>query len=152
KYGRLWLGDLGRFLVGKWSGPDKPWHYQFARGWLAALRLLPFPITVGASLAGSPEARLLRQLEVVYDMRYHPFDFEQFTEGPTNALTEKEEEKEIDLREGEGWDSPWPFPFLRSPYLTNLRVFKIGFTDTGDRMGHSTCVPVFRDYDAKQVI
>src|SRR5581483_8802512 len=34
QHGRQWLGDLGRFLVGDWSGPDQPYHYQFARGWL----------------------------------------------------------------------------------------------------------------------
>src|SRR5215475_222967 len=43
QHGRQWLGDLGRFLVGDWSGPDKPYHYQFARGWLDLVRVLPSP-------------------------------------------------------------------------------------------------------------
>src|SRR5947209_6760357 len=29
KHGRQWLGDLGPVLDGSWSGPDKPYHYQF---------------------------------------------------------------------------------------------------------------------------
>src|SRR5277367_3706710 len=32
EHAQEWLGDLGRFLVGEWSGPDKPYHYQFVRG------------------------------------------------------------------------------------------------------------------------
>src|SRR6516162_8766171 len=46
KHARAWLGDVGRFLVGDWSGPDKPWQYQFARGWLDHVRLMPFPDAV----------------------------------------------------------------------------------------------------------
>ena len=95
QHGRQWLGDLGRFLVGDWSGPDKPYHYRFARGWLDLLRVLPAPDAILASLARSPEARLLRRLEVVYDMRYHPFDFEPFLEGPNAALNGNEEEATV---------------------------------------------------------
>ena len=29
---------------------------------------------------------LLRQLEVVYDMKYNPFEFDQFTNGPAGQL------------------------------------------------------------------
>jgi uncharacterized protein (TIGR02996 family) len=146
QHGQQWLGDLGRFLVGKWSGADKPYHYQFARGWLDLVRVLPFPDAVIASLARSPEARLLRRLEVVYDMRYHPFDFDEFTEGPNKALTGGEQQQD--------WGSGAAIlpPLLGSPYLTNLRVFKLGFSDTGDRIGHSTMVVPFENCDAQQVI
>src|SRR5262245_20188603 len=62
-YAKRWMGDVGRFLVGKWSGPDKPFHYAFARGWLDHVRILPFPTSVLAALAKAPEARLLQRLE-----------------------------------------------------------------------------------------
>src|SRR5262249_19731855 len=96
QHARKWIGDAGRFLVGKCSGADTPRHYRFARGWLDTVRLLPFPDAVLASVARSPEARLLRRLEVVYDMRYHPFDFDEWVEGPGKALTADEGEIEID--------------------------------------------------------
>src|SRR5947209_5771495 len=95
RHGKEWLGDLGRFLVGDWSGPDKPYHFAFVRGWLDLVRVLPAPDAIFDSLARSPEARLLRRLEVVYDMRYHPFDFDPFLKGPNTALTDDEEENEI---------------------------------------------------------
>jgi uncharacterized protein (TIGR02996 family) len=151
-YAKDWLGDLGRFLVGKWSGPDKPWNYQFARGWLDTVRLFPYPYAVSRSLAAAPQARLLRRLEITYDMRYHPFDFEKFLEGPTKALTEEEKKNDVNFLEGEGWDSAAPSTVFDSPFLTNLRVFKIGFTDTGKEMGHTTMIPVFEGYDAKLAI
>src|SRR5262249_55870239 len=90
EHARTWLGDLGRFLVGKWSGADKPYHYEFVRGWLDVIRVLPAPDAILAALGRAPQARLLRRLEIVYDMRYHPFDFDQFLEGPNAALTEDE--------------------------------------------------------------
>jgi hypothetical protein len=43
-------------------------------------------------------------------------------------------------------------PLVASPYLANLRVFKLGFSDTGDRIGHSTMVEPFGDCNAAQVI
>src|SRR5262249_44213792 len=114
QHARKWLGNAGRFLVGAWSGDDKPWRYQFARGWLDSVRLLPFPDAVAAALARSPEARLLRRLEIVYDMRYHPFDFDQFTQGPTAALTD--DDPDFDP---EGFWEPVPLmpALLDSPYL-----------------------------------
>jgi uncharacterized protein (TIGR02996 family) len=150
RYARQWLGDLGRFLVGKWSGPDKPYHYQFARGWLDLVRVLPFPDAVLAALARSPEARLLRRLEVVYDMRYHPFDFDQFVEGPNAALGDEEAVDTDSFYTTE--EAVLLPPLLASPYLTNLRVFKLGFSDTGDRVGHSTMIDTFNDCNAQQVI
>jgi hypothetical protein len=135
---------VGRFLVGDWSGADKPFHYQFTRGWLDLVRVLPAPDALLASLARSPEARLLRRLEIVYDMRYHPFDFD--LEGPNAALTDDEQENEI-YEEADILP-----PLLASPYLTNLRVFKLGFSDSKDQLGHSTMVGPFGNCDAQQVI
>jgi uncharacterized protein (TIGR02996 family) len=146
-HAREWLGDLGRFLVGAWSGADKPYHYQFRRGWLDLVRMLPFPDAVVAAVARSPQARLLRRLEVVYDMRYHPFDFDEYTEGPTKALTGDEKTTQ------ETYEAMTILPpLLASSYLTNLRVLKIGFSDTGERIGHSTMVDPFGNCDAPQVI
>jgi uncharacterized protein (TIGR02996 family) len=146
QHGRQWLGDLGRFLVGDWSGEDKPYHYQFARGWLDFVRVLPFPDAIIAALARSPEARLLRRLEVVYDMRYHAFDFDQFTRGPNAALTGDEQEQDW------GSESTILPTLLESPYLTNLRVCKVGFSDTSHRIGHSTMVSTFQNCGAQQIM
>jgi uncharacterized protein (TIGR02996 family) len=141
---RQWLGDVGRFLVGDWSGADKPFHYQFARGWLDLVRALPAPDALLAALGRSPEARLLRRLEIVYDMRYHPFEFD--LEGPNAALTDDEQPNEI-YEEADILP-----PLLASPYLTNLRVFKLGFSDSKDQLGHSTMVGPFGNCNAQQVI
>jgi uncharacterized protein (TIGR02996 family) len=151
QYGRQWLGDLGRFLDGKWSGPDKPYHYQFARGSLDFVRVLPFPIAAIASLARSPEVRLLRHLEVVYDMRYHPFDFEKVTKGPMKGLTAQEREHESDPAEGDE-ENPIPGDLFTSPYLTNLRVFKLGFSDAENPPTHSTMVGPFQGRNADEVV
>src|SRR5262249_10266051 len=150
QHGRQWLGDLGRFLFGDWSGEDKPYHYQFARGWLDLVRVLPFPDAVIAALARSPQARLLRRLEGVYDMRYHPFAFDQFVEGLNEALAEEERLDPGDFYMSEA--ARIPPPLLGSPHLTNLRAFKLGFSDSADRLGYSTMVNPFGDCDAQQVI
>jgi uncharacterized protein (TIGR02996 family) len=150
QHGRQWLGDLGRFLFGKWSGEDKPYHYQFARGWLDLVRTLPFPGDFLAALARSPQARLLRRLQVVYDMRYHPWDFDQVTAGLNKALAEDERlDPGTFYMSDEATILP---PLLASPYLTNLRVFKLGFSDTEDRIAHSTMVNPFGNCNAQQVI
>jgi uncharacterized protein (TIGR02996 family) len=138
KHAREWMGDAGRFLVGKWSGEGKPYNYRFARGWLDFVRTLPVPEAVVEVIAESPAARLLRRLEVVYDMRYHAFDFEEFTEGPTGQLREGEGSG------GEVYDANCTLPALAgSPYLKNLRVLKYGFSDDGPELAHSTMVEPF---------
>jgi uncharacterized protein (TIGR02996 family) len=149
KHARQWLGDLGRFLVGDWSGPDKPYDYQFVRGWLDLVRVLPFPHAVVSALARSPEVRLLRRLEVVYDMRYHPFDFDQFTAGPMAALTGDEKSRATYETYEELRVMP---PLLESDYLSNLRVFKLGFSHNDERLGYSTMTQPFDDCNAQQVI
>ncbi len=146
QHAKQWLGDLGRFLVGQWSGPDKPYHYQFRRGWLDLVRVLPFHEAILASLARSPEARLLSRLEVVYDMRYHPFDFDKFTEGPRKALRAGEGETET-------YDTATLLPpLLESPYLTNLRAFKLGYSDAEEPPRHSTMILVFGGCTGPQVV
>jgi uncharacterized protein (TIGR02996 family) len=140
-----WLGDAGRFLVGEWSGEDKPYHFQFRRGWLDFVRTLPFPDSIVAALARSPEARLLSRLDVIYDMEYHPFDFDQFMEGPNDAL--RAGERENNTYEG----TEILEPLLESPYLMNLRAFKFGFSD-GEQLAHSTMVAPFEGSTAAEVI
>ncbi len=146
QHARGWLGDAGRLLVGDWSGPDKPYHYQFRRGWLDGIRTLPFPDAIIAALARSPESRLLSRLEVIYDMAYHPFEFNRFSTGPNDALAEDEHDNETYQ---EATILP---PLLESPYLSNLRVLKLGFSDSGDRLGHSTMISLFESCNAPQVI
>src|SRR5262249_16992276 len=121
------------------------------RGWLDLVRVLPFPAAVLASLARSPEARLLSRLEVVYDMRYHPFGFDSAIEGPNRAV--KEEEEPVELGEFYMSEPSGGLPaLLASPFLGNLRAFKLGFSDTGERVGHSTMVDPFGDCTVKQMI
>lgn len=145
-YERKWLGDLGRFLVGDWSGPNKPYHFTFRRGWLDSVRVLPFPFALIQALARAPEARLLRRLEVVYDMEHHPHSFGDFTRGPDAAVR-------ADEKSGEIYDqhSLLP-PLLASSSLGNLRAFKFGFGDDGERLGHSTMVDPFGGCTAVQII
>jgi uncharacterized protein (TIGR02996 family) len=137
RHERTWLGSLGRFLCGKWSGPDKPYHFAFARGWLDYVRVLPFPTALVAALARAPEMRLVRRLEVVYDMRYHPFNFYEFTR-PLEAV--------LDPGERDGPNSGGLATLsrlLESPHLTNLRAFKLGFSDDHERgPAHSTMIPI----------
>jgi uncharacterized protein (TIGR02996 family) len=150
RHARQWLGEVGRLLVGDWSGPDRPFHYQLARGWLDLVRMLPFPAAVITALARAPEARLLRRLEIVYDMRYHPFDFDQFVEGLNSALPEEEQLETDTFYMSDG--GTIMRPLLASPYLTNLRVLKLGFSDHEDHLGHSTMVDPFGDRTVEQVI
>jgi uncharacterized protein (TIGR02996 family) len=143
---RAWLGDLARFLVGDWSGPGKPYHFAFRRGWLDAVRVLPFPHALVGALARAPEVRLLRRLEIVYDMEHHPHAFDEFTRGPAAAVR-------ADEKAGAIYDQYATLPpLLDSPHLGNLRVFKLGFSDDGERLGHSTMVDPFDTCTAEQVI
>jgi uncharacterized protein (TIGR02996 family) len=141
-----WLGDAGRFLVGDWSGGGLPYHVRFRRGWPDLVRTLPAPEEVVAAVARSPEFRLLRHLEVVYDMRYHPFEFDQFTRGPAAAVKKGE-------MKSEAYDARATLPLVAaSPHLTNLRVLKYGFSDDdGENLAHSTMVSPFGDTTSEAV-
>jgi uncharacterized protein (TIGR02996 family) len=151
KHVREWLGDAGRFLVGDWSGEDKPYHYRFARGWLDFVRTLPVPEALVAVLAKSPEARLLRRLEVVYDMRYHAFQLGEAIDELNKTLPD---EDKIDENDWYGMLDPCTLlPALAgSPNLTNLRVLKYGFSDDHkDGPSYSTMVSPFAD-DPKELL
>jgi uncharacterized protein (TIGR02996 family) len=139
-HARQWLGEAGRVLWGAWSGPDCPWRYSFARGWVDSVRLLPGPDEAVAAVVKAPQMRLLRKLEVVYDMRHHPHGFYDWLDGPVKVL-------EI---EGERWehlqDCGVLGNLLKSPYLGNLRVLRVGFSDDDpDDLRHSTMVRPFDD-------
>jgi uncharacterized protein (TIGR02996 family) len=138
-HAKTWLGDVGRFLVGEWSGPEKPFHFAFRRGWLDHVRILPMPDAVLLALAKCPEARLLSRLEVIYDMRYHPFDFDQFVTGPAQAMREDEGNFE-DVTYFDGNDLNDFRAVMESPYLTNLRSLTVGFGGDSTRIVHSTMV------------
>jgi uncharacterized protein (TIGR02996 family) len=141
------LGKMDKVLVGDWSGEDKPYHYQVRRGWLDLVRMLPYPADAIDLLAKCPESRLLRRLEIVYDMRYHPFDFDQFVQGPAEALGS---DAEAELEESYDPTTIMP-PLLKSPYLTALRAFKLGFSDD-EPPRHSTMVDPFGTCTAAQIV
>lgn len=143
KYAKEWIGDPGRFLVGKWSGEDKPYSFRFRRGWLDYVRTLPVPEELIEAVADSPESRLLRRLEIVYDMRYHPFDFDQFVTQLNESLTEDEKIDEESFYVSDPGDLLRPL--AKSPYLKNLRVLRYGFSeaDEGGTPSHSTMVNAF---------
>jgi hypothetical protein len=79
-------------------------------------------------------------------MRYHPFDFDQFLQGPAEVLGTDDDD--LDTYEP---TETMP-PLLQSPYLTNLRALKVGFSDDGERIRHSTMVNPFGGCNAQQVI
>jgi uncharacterized protein (TIGR02996 family) len=151
KHARAWLGELGRFLVGSWSGEDKPYHYRFARGWLDYVRTLPVPEAITEVLAKAPEARMLRRLEIVYDMRYHAFRLDEAIDKLNEALPEEER-----IGEDEWYGMLDPVTLLPvltgSSYLTNLRVLKYGFSDDHkDGPSHSTMLSPFASSAAEML-
>jgi uncharacterized protein (TIGR02996 family) len=151
-HAKTWLGDVGRFLVGKWSGPDKPFHFTFRRGWLDYVRMLPMPDAVLAVLAKCPEARLVSKLEVIYDMRYHPFDFDDFVSGPAKAMREDEGEYDEDAYFDSDLEGGEVFgPLGKAPCLKNLRSLMVGFGGE-DELRHSTMVNPFPDSTGDNVI
>lgn len=146
-HGRQWLGQAGRVLWGKWSGAGRPWRYSLARGWVDNVRLLPGPDEALEAVVNSPQMRLLRKLEVVYDMRHHPHGFYEWLEGPAAA---------VGLDPSRAWDLLHECnvlaALLRSPYLGNLRSLKVGFSDDDpDDLRHSTMVRPFDDCTADHV-
>ncbi len=150
-HGTEWMGELARYLIGEWSGEDKPYHFRFARGWLDFVRTLPAPVELVAALTRAPETRLLRQLEIVYDMRYHPFEFDQFIEQMNEVLPDNER---LDTQTFYMGDPCYLLPeLIGSPYLTNLRVLKYGFSDDHkDGPSHSTMVDPFGGTTGAQVV
>lgn len=164
-HARAWLGDLGRFLVGNWSGDDKPWNYTIKRGWLHSLRLLPFLEPVFASLAREPQARLLQELEVIYDMRYHWEQFDPFIQGPGKFMNPEEQILYVGEDPDYTWDDwTWDFwewydedlkciPFLlESPHLSNLRSFRIGFSEHLEKPSYTSMSNVFETCTMEQIL
>ena len=72
-------------------------------------------------------------------MRFHPFDLDPFVEAMNKAL--KGDEEPFDTEE---WYEPVTIlpPLIASPYLSNLRAFKLGYSDSADQINHTTmCMP-----------
>ncbi len=146
-HGRQWLGATAKFLWGKWSGPDRPWRYTLRRGWLDCVRVPSGPQRALEILASAPEVRLLRKLEVVYEMRYHN-DYDEWVEGPAKVLGIEDEEPYEMVEDGAVLA-----PLLKSPHLGNLRVLRLGYSDDDPLdLQHSTMIPAFSDCDAKRVL
>jgi uncharacterized protein (TIGR02996 family) len=151
KHAREWMGDLGRMLVGTWSGEDKPYRYRFARGWLDFLCVLPGPQALIEALARVQEARMLRRLEIVYDMRYHFDQFEPFLKGVVSGLTDTEKHgwEDLDISQG---NSILP-ALAAAPFLPNLRALKIGFSDDHPNgPSFSTCISAFETMPAADLL
>lgn len=143
-----WMGDVGRYLVGDWSGGESPYGYEFARGWPDTVRVHPLHKPLFEALARSPEIRMLRRLDVVYDMRLHFDRFDPFVEKLNATLAEDEQMDEED------WYFTDPHEILpalnTSPYLTNLRVLKYGYSDDHPRgPSHSTMISAFHSDPAQ---
>jgi predicted DNA-binding WGR domain protein len=156
KLGDQLLGKLKTVMDGDWCGPKKPYHYEITRGWLTMLRTLPAPDGIVSILAAMPEARLLQRLEIVYDMEYHPWDFDPIMQGPIAAL-KKLDGAEDDAEEGtyasRMYDGAHLIPpLIDSPYLNNLRSFKLGFSDHYDELEYSTMVGPFNNCNDKNVL
>ncbi len=105
KHARQWLGE-----VAPWRGVK----HQFARGWLDSLEIASLTVPLARILARAPQTRLLRRLVIERLKDYSWNDEERYEPGD-------------DVPEQEGpEDAPGLFPLLRSPYLTNVRVFQLG--------------------------
>jgi uncharacterized protein (TIGR02996 family) len=143
-----WMGGVAKYLHGEWSGAESIYEYRFARGWLDTVRVHPLHPPLFEALAQSPEVRMLRRLDVVYDMRYHFDRFDQFVEKMNASLPEDEQ------MDDEDWYFEDPAEIVSvlaaSPYFTNLRVLKYGYSDDHkDGPSHSTMISAFEsDPDA----
>lgn len=152
------IGQLHEAFTGSWSGPDKPFHVEIERGWLKMVRTLPFPGGIVALLAASPEIRLLQRLEVIYDMEYHPWDFDSVMKGPKAALNKidnegDEEEEDDDMYSSDTYDAADILPpLVGCKHLEALRAFKLGFSDPENDFAHSTMVGVFNNITAKALL
>jgi uncharacterized protein (TIGR02996 family) len=104
-HARTWLGGLAEEVLGPPDDPvedseDAPCSYRFARGWLERIVLRrDYSIDLPEALAQAPEVRLLRELVLEYD--------EHSWRGGGRSLAATE-------------------VLARSPFLTNIRVFRLG--------------------------
>jgi uncharacterized protein (TIGR02996 family) len=152
QHARTWLGGAGKYLVGDWSGTGKPYEFRFARGWLDYVRTPPHPEALVAALAASPEARLLRHLELVYDMRYHPYDFDEYVEKMNKTLPDEEQLDTGSFYMAEG--ATLLKPLAESEFVRNLRVLHVGYgnADEDGTPTHSTMIAPFEGNTMEELL
>ncbi len=115
KHEAAWLGELGEMIIDPKPHPEHEWRtlkakYTFARGWLHTLELSNYGVEDMRILARSPALRLLHTL-ILSDNR-----FEEASEyKPGDDIPEEADEYTAQL-----------YPLLKSPYLGNVRSFRLG--------------------------
>jgi uncharacterized protein (TIGR02996 family) len=138
-HARQWLGGLAPTLLDGqqpglpgWQREDQHVDFAFARGWLDSLSVGCLTVQFARALARAPESRLLRRLVIEREANQLPWEGEP---GDENAVAEEgydpgrytpggDVPADEDFREGPGL-----FPLRRSPYLGNVRVFRLGELD-----------------------
>jgi uncharacterized protein (TIGR02996 family) len=123
---REWLGELAPyFLDGAGVSPylelyglSGPGQYRFARGWLSQLHLTCLTVSLARILIRARQTRLLRELLV-----------ETVSDG-SSGYGESRAEFPDDVH------SIGLSPLVESPYLTNVRVLRLGTDDGDDWQGY----------------
>jgi uncharacterized protein (TIGR02996 family) len=123
---REWLGELAPyFLDGVGVSPyldlyglSGPGQYRFSRGWLSQLHLTCMTVSLARILVRAGQTRLLRELLV-----------ETVSDGSSGYGESRAEFPG-------GIHSVGLCPLVESPYLTNVRVLRLGTDDGDDWQGY----------------
>lgn len=114
KHQREWLGDLApRFLdhgeLDQWRR-DRGYFStcHFARGWLDSVRIVGLNVAVSRALAKSPQARIVRRLEIVSTDYEEAGEYESGDDIPEETR------------------NPTLYPLLKSSNFSNVRIFQLG--------------------------
>jgi uncharacterized protein (TIGR02996 family) len=134
---REWLGELAPyFLAGEGVSPyldlyglSGPGQYRFSRGWLSQLHLTCLTASLARILVRAGQTRLLRELLV-----------ETVSDGSSGYGESRAEFPD-------GIHSVGLSPLGESPYLTNVRVLRLGTDDGDDWQGYRCYLhsPVIED-------
>jgi uncharacterized protein (TIGR02996 family) len=112
-HAREWLGGLAEHLLApkkkKKTYEDPVYSYHFRRGWLDTVEARNYKLAFTRALAHAPEARLLRCLYLNEDHFQEPSTYEA-GDDPIP----------------QGSYAPSLYGLLRSPYLGNVRVLRVG--------------------------
>jgi uncharacterized protein (TIGR02996 family) len=113
-----WLGDIAPFLLDE--TPDTPCNFRFTRGWLHQLHIHSLNVNFARALTRAPQTRLLRELYIDHVAGDDEQDeYEPGPDVPDNW--ERDRVQFFSLH-----------PLVRSPYLGNVRRFRLGNECEGD--------------------
>jgi hypothetical protein len=121
---RIWLGELAPFLLDNqnmplwWNPEDLNCDFNWRRGWLDSLNIRRLPVPFARAIAHAPESMLLRELGIDYVYTYDDQDFEPGDDVPEWGTAQVQF---VSL-----------YPLRRSPYLGNLRCFRLGLLPEQD--------------------